>query len=232
MQLKRLPRSKRTLIPVVAALGILILTSGRSQAAIITPAGLNPGDEFRLAFVSSTMPGLVSSDIADYDAHIQGLAGAAGLDTYGGGAVAWQVIGSTATVNANDAGRLPASETVPIYLVSGGVLVDGGGADLWDGSIDAAFNVTETGEVLLITEQVATGTFPDGSAADDPLGLSDLAVGFTSATDSSWVYFTENGIAGKRLYGVSQVLTVVPEPGTLALVGFGALGLTGRRRRA
>ena len=42
----------------------------------LIPAGLGPGDQFRLLFVSSTTRDATSSDIADYDAHVQSAAAA------------------------------------------------------------------------------------------------------------------------------------------------------------
>ena len=42
----------------------------------LIPAGLGPGDQFRLLFVSSTTRDATSSDIADYDAHLQSAAAA------------------------------------------------------------------------------------------------------------------------------------------------------------
>jgi hypothetical protein len=85
---------------------------------MLTPAGLHPGDKFRVVFVSSAERNALSSNIADYDQYITNLAVAAGLDTYFGFPVTWQAIGSTATVSAID--RLPKSFASPPFTVSTG----------------------------------------------------------------------------------------------------------------
>jgi hypothetical protein len=60
-------RTSRWLIAIAAA-SALVGSSGESLAAPITvPTGLNPGDRYRLAFVTSTTRDARSSNIADYN---------------------------------------------------------------------------------------------------------------------------------------------------------------------
>jgi hypothetical protein len=225
------------------ALGLLalalVLSRGQARAGIMTPAGLNPGDQFRVIFVSSATRDATSANIADYDTFITDLANAAGL-TYNGAPVTWQALGSTATVAATSSGRLPASTSSPPLYRLDGVKVADSTADLWDGTIDAAINVNELGTG--VRGLVWTGS--DG----EPLGADNTPLHLTRVGDphetmfSFWVNVT--GVPNteqEHLYGYSAVLTVpgaaaVPEPGSLALLGAGALsaGLWGwcRRRAA
>lgn len=53
---------------------VLTLFAATAQAALITPAGLNAGDKYHVIFVSSTTMDATSSNIADYDTHVQSAA--------------------------------------------------------------------------------------------------------------------------------------------------------------
>ncbi len=80
---------------------ILMLTCAKLSIAvpILVPTALNPGDQYMLAFVSSTTRDGTSSDIADYDTHVQNAANA-----QGGGLenMTWNAIASTSSVDAKD----------------------------------------------------------------------------------------------------------------------------------
>ena len=88
---------------------------GSATAGLVldTPAGLAPGAQFRIVFVTTDKVDAISSDISTYDHFVQAQAGGA---TYNGVTVNWQAIGSTAGVNAID--HIGQSE-VPVYLVTG-----------------------------------------------------------------------------------------------------------------
>ena len=222
------------------------------------PAGLNAGDTFHWAFVTSTSRDATSSNIADYNAHVNVAASAlpdAGNAVNGVSGVSflrdinWFAIASTPTVDARDNIGDPLS---PIYRFDG-VRVANNEADLFDGSSDpllAPISVTEQG--VSVFDSVWTGTDTAGLAADfsapswsvGSLGAGAVytVFGLSGASDWQWVgmYTPGPSYQGIRpptlqfpLYAISEPLTVVPVPGSFIL---GALGLATtsalhRRRR-
>lgn len=222
---------------LAAAMAVVALplasVSARADLMLI-PAGLGPGDQFRVAFVSSEKRDALSSNIADYDQFVTGLAVAAGIDTYFGSPVTWQVLGSTSSVSAIS--RVPLTSP-PLYDIYGSKVADSG-ADLWDGTIDSAIFYDERG-FAAVDEAVFTGTLPDGSAAEFPLGgglgfaLTGYGLAHFVITNDLWVRQGDRLSAEPaQLYGVSGVLTVpsaaaVPEPASLTLVLVGLTTLAG-----
>ncbi len=238
-------RTFRATIAIIALASLLLAAPNSLAAPITTPGDLLPGEQYRLAFVSSTTRDATSSLISDYDTHVLNAANAvtelAALGT------TWQVIGSTSSVDAivhtgTDVG--PGS-TVPIYSLIGTRLADDG-LDLWDSELDNALNVDENGimvgSVFPWTGSCSDGTRAywdgvvggDGACSASPeieffLGLGDGDVAsFDPAaqgdaqlvTGGGWVL--AKGVATTRespLYALSGVLTVpVPEPGTSPLL--------------
>jgi hypothetical protein len=181
---------------------------------MLTPAGLHPGDQFRVTFVSSATRNAASPNIADYDQFITNLAVAAGLDTYFGAPVTWQAIGSTATVNAID--RLPKSFASPsLYRLDGGLVSPSTGA-LWVmGPTGLPITVTEQG-VDIGGAVVWTGTLRDGTAFE-PLGAGAFVTfGFSTFSSGGWVADNDAPRSEQHhLYGYSSVLTV-PQPSAVA----------------
>ncbi|MYC36644.1 MAG: hypothetical protein F4X66_06985, partial [Chloroflexi bacterium] len=95
----------------------------------LKPAGLNPGDEFRLVFVTSTRHTAASSDIAHYDAIVQNAItnnGHADIRAYGS---LFKVVGSTSTVDARDHVRMnPGTSShvdAPVYWLNGKIGASG-----------------------------------------------------------------------------------------------------------
>ena len=224
--------------PLLLALVALAILAAPAMAGIIQPTGINPqtgaawapGDNYKLAFITSTNPGAQLPDIASYNALIDGLATAAGL-----GDADWVVIGSTTLVDARDnTGTNPTVEVgCPILLVDGSTIVANDNADLWDHSVQHIINQDENGATK--SHWPFTGTYWDGTtssgkpasggALDEWPGQVGQGNG-GSTTDWVWRQWTmDPHDTALPLYGMSEKLTVVPEPATVIMLLSGLIGL-------
>jgi hypothetical protein len=223
--------AERWALAFAVAVSSFGLAWGAHAAPVTIPLGLNPGDEYRLVFVTSTTRDATSTNIADYNAFVSAAANTQqALVALG---TSWAAIASTGTVDARDnTGTNPVATGVPIYLLDGVSLVANDNTDLWDGGIINPIMITEAGAAL--NTLVWTGTtrfgiagpgFPQGS----PLGsvTNDVIRGISSSVGPSWVDGTGTPAAAlSSFYALSGVLivpTVVPEPGTLFLFVLGLL---------
>ncbi|TRU26257.1 MAG: PEP-CTERM sorting domain-containing protein [Microcystis aeruginosa Ma_SC_T_19800800_S464] len=242
---------KSSILGLVSGIALATLgTASAVQAAIITvPTGLNPGDQYRLVFVTSGTRDATSTNIADYNTFVTNAVVGSALQsslTANGLAPTWTAIGSTSSVNAKTNTLTDpvanASTSVPIYLIDGN-LVATGYSDLWDGSILVPINLTELDSQ--ISEEVWTGTGFDGNTRPSQFlgGSSGTAeLGFSSDIDNNWISEDdETRSLLKNLYGMSSVLTVpggaqpqpVPEPSSLlGYITLGSLMLGVAIRRA
>jgi hypothetical protein len=197
------------------------------------PPGLNPGDTYRLVFVTSDASTAASANIADYNAFVTAEAddnpALAALDA------TWVAIGSTDTVNAIDnIGSSVAS--VGIFRLDG-LEVAAGTAGLFSGPLMNPLDLTQFNTTPTCCG-VWTGTEPNGMEATGT-GLGSLSgqVTFGSYLNngSNWVDFTVfPETAGLGMYAISSELTVAaPEPATIGLsaLGVGALLYAGCRKR-
>jgi len=153
----------------------VVMTAANVNAAIVTqPTGLSPGDSYRLAFVTAGTRDATSTNIADYNTFVTNAANAvpdlASLGT------TWTAIVSTKTVDARDNTLTNVANSglgVPVFLLNDTKLVNSN-ADLWDGSIDVAFDQTELDTAIV--SQVWTGTtsigVPDNADFDQD-GVAD-----------------------------------------------------------
>ncbi|CAN0528250.1 unnamed protein product [Laminaria digitata] len=219
---------------ILSVAAVTFTATASLSAPITVPAGLNPGDQYRLAFVTSTTRDAHSGNIADYNAFVTAAANTqATLAALG---TTWMAIASTTTVDARDnTGTNPSSTGFPIYLLdAASTKLADNNADLWGGSIDAALNINEAGDVVLDT-LVWTGTTHSGTASPNlELGDGRPGVGFSPATSDSWIALTgelQHNLL--PLYAVSGVLTVaqVAEPGALGVLALGLVGLAVMRRK-
>src|SRR5262249_2822009 len=211
-----------TLIPL--SLGTVV-----AHADILPPLGLKPGDQFRLAFVSSN----TEVAAAGVDSFVSGVADAAGLGGYNGSTVGWHILGSRSNPLPNAIDLLPNS-SVPIYDMNGD-LVANAAHDIWSGTLLHAINYTETASIL--NPLVWTATLPDGHVPPTNQGLGDfgdVVVGNSSASDGGWVDFGQAFSQSQHsFYGYSDVISVsttAPEPSTgLLLLTVIPLLVFGRR---
>ena len=231
---------------VFAVFCFVILFGGESARAVPLPfdpltVGLNPGDQFRLAFVTNGTHDALSSDITVYNDFVTAQAEQAGALTAGLG-LRWKAIASTESADARvNTDTIPdTSPDAPIFLVDGTEVADSN-TDLWDGTIDNALRVDQFG--LITPEFAFTGTTSLGFAdvsTDSTLGSAAPREGAESLTTANWIQGPKGVIhpdAPAPFYAVSSLMMVphstnaVPEPDTLVLFGVGMVGLGCWRRR-
>ena len=105
----------------------------------LKPAGIGPGERFRLIFLSSTKRNATSSDIETYNTFVQNAA-AAGHANIQDHASRFRVVGCTQAVDARDnTGTNTNGPGVPIYWVGGNKVADSD-TDFYDGSWDDEAN--------------------------------------------------------------------------------------------
>lgn len=206
---------------------------------IPTPAGLAPGTQYQLAFVTLDGFFATSTSISDYNTDVGNEAALnpmlAAFDTANG--VTWTIIGSTETVDAN----VNAPSSGLVYALDGEEVASGS-ATLYSGTLLSPIDFDQNGDLLLTNTW--TGSTAAGTAAG---GINDLGQTFpefgdTEVTTGSWISGA-NGVESDNavnLYALSSVITVpssstTPEPGTIVLI-LGALfllfGLAHHRARS
>jgi len=217
----------------------LVLFAGAAHAAlqgqlgVLDVSGTNPatgtawaaGDQYRLAFITSAPHNAMSTDIADYNAFVQGLADDADL-----GDAVWYVIGSTDEVDARDnTSTNPTVETgSPVLLVDGTTIVANNNADLWDGEIAHIINQTEAGATY--QSWPLTGTVLDGTAAPGdfgPLGrnISGNVTQGNGSSTTQWIWRTWTGKPAATnnlpMYAMSETLVVIDDDPAMPSVDAG-----------
>lgn len=210
---------------------VLGLAAPLSTAAPVTvPPDLQPGHRFRLVFVTSTMRDATSAAIANYNAFVSGAA--ASVPELAALGTDWTAIASTPSVDArNNTDTNPNTSTgFPVYNLGGSRLANDY-ADLWDNSLLAPVDYNEFGVVVEADRLVWTGSSSDGVGAGLELGTGPVAsAGLSSSTNFTWMSEDATAIGGQhRLYAISGVLTIVPEPATAVLLVFAAATVAARR---
>lgn len=206
-------------------------TSMASATLVDAIGALNPGDQFRILFVSSAATPATSNDI-DYYNNFANNAGINGLVTMGLG-LTWQAVASTQTVNAlTNTGTSPSADPVSIFNTNGDLLARSY-ADLWDGRLSVPVGYTEDG--VATNHLVWTGTKWNGLRTG-ALGTDYPQLGCSSLRDFHWIEC--GSITGDpntwpySLYAISEQATAPPVPLPPAGVLFTAalFGLLGTKR--
>ncbi len=222
--------------------------------AIQAPTGLHAGDQFRIIYVTPDKISAVSTDITTYDNFVNTEAAGA---TYNGQTIHWSAVGSTNAVDAKshigitntavymaNGTEVAVSDgnTVANSLWYGGDLVAQPTQDLAGNSYTSGFVWTGTSGIgtTYNTNVVGQGTVYWGLGATNNVTengvtyIDNVEVGnlHTTVGGYDWISLGfANGLEPKSLtyqvYGISDVLTVlpVPEPSTLLISGLGVLAI-------
>ena len=173
-----------------------------------TPAGLQPGDSFRLLFVTSTKRNTEPKDIAYYNEFVERAADKnPNLEPY-----QFRALGSTADVDARDNTNTAAGEGVPIYWVGGDKVADNY-ADFYDGTWDSYTATNEQGHIYRSSlNYIATGSHNNGTKK--PYWYLGAEFAGDGSVESGKVLQKDNQVSWWstqfRYYALSPVLTVNP----------------------
>lgn len=180
-----------------------------NSPAALVPGSLTPGDDFYVIFITSGTRDASSTNIADYNTFVNTQADLSGVFSTDDPSITWEALGAT---SGNDnCTAWYANAAVPVFLVNGTKVADNL-ADLSDGSIDAAINVTQAGATLNTSvftgcrnDYAAHPTFVLGNAGGSIFGTS-------SDTTTVWIDNVPAAIASNfSFYAISPLLRV-PAP--------------------
>ena len=187
----------------------------------LIPDGLGPGDTFRLLFATSTTRNGSSTDIADYNTHVQtaAAAGHADIQDYSS---AFRAVGSTAATDARDNTRTTYTDDdkgLPIHWL-GGTQVADEYEDFYDGDWDDEANAKDESSDARSLSAAAdwpfTGSDNDGTADSlYPLGSTTVTVGKPNDATTQADPLSSNNAQGntdsRPFYALSPVFTVGSE---------------------
>jgi hypothetical protein len=220
-----------------------ILRIGRAHHGA---CGLQPGAQYRLAFVTSTTRTAFDGNATVYNSTVTTRANTVPQLVALG--TTWKAIVSTRgnaggenpvpgiTAWDNTATNPSVSVGVPVYDLAGNLLATNN-ADMWDenGLLDGIHYIengtTSPNNIGLVWTGI-DAPYPNAQA--HALGNSTAWVGINVMGGDTWwaSYNSSESFSNSHpIYGISGIITVVPEPSTYALAAFGVIGLLACRRR-
>ncbi len=178
--------------------------SQRAEAdlTISTPAGLRPGDTFRIAFPHGARTTFATSDnIATYNSFVN----ADATSQAGGGLVVYSGTASPHSMRLpprQPSMPLPTSGTIwaALYLADGTKVAtaDITTKGIWSGqSLLSPINENLTGYKEIYATPVWTGTYIEGQI-DNPLGGGFVTYGVSNVTANGWIYAGFGGVDSPR----------------------------------
>jgi len=178
--------------------------------AAMVPAGLNPGDEFYIIFVTSTSRDATSTDINDYNTHVNTAADLSSTKGTDDASITWRVVGATAADNQCDPYNGDGTANTPTYNLNGDIIATDR-TNILDGAIDNDIMYNQQGIDVGVV-RVWTGCNTDGSAdAGNELGHIGTVVTRGNAYNNGgfWINSgTDTHTDPSRFYAISPKLTV------------------------
>ena len=191
MRLPVLPRSVHWLtIGLFSAFVAFLAVPAYAQTEVpsdwpLKPSELNVGDQFRLMSMGKNSRQANMTDIAVYDAYVQGRIAAIGHAEIKAYSSHFKVLGSIATANARTHTGTTGTGGVPIYWLNGAKVANNYG-DFYDGSWTSALSARlEDGTLISQNRRdqvICTGTADDGTT-DQPLGAASCTATTIGDTD-------------------------------------------------
>ena len=178
----------------------------------LTPAGLSAGDQFRLLFVSSTSRNGSSSDISDYDSHVQAAAagGHADIQAYSSQFKAVGCTSSTDALSHTGTSYTATDKGVLIRWLNGAKVADDY-EDFYDGGWDSTAPRNQAGGSITTNtglNAVLSGCNDDGTAhSTSELGNSSVAFANPSGNSGLFQGLTSPNNS-RKVFGLSPVFEV------------------------
>jgi hypothetical protein len=216
-----------------ALLALLGCIAGYANIVTI-PAGLTPGTQYQLAFVTADTFFVTSTTISEYNTDVTNEAALnAALATFDtANNVTWTVIGSTPTVNAT----ANAPSTGLVYTLNGAGVASSA-SSLYSGALLSAIDIDQNGNSLSTRTWTGSTSVGTVSGGINDLGQTFPEFGNSSLTTGGWIASGNGEESDNRnsLYALSSVITVagtsaVPEPRMIALMTGAVLLLVGISR--
>ena len=221
---RRPARARRVggaLLPALAAIvAVSLSVQGHAQTSVphdwgLKPAGLGTGDEFRLLFVSSTSRNGTSSDIGDYDTHVQTAAASGHADVRGYSAL-FKAVGCTSTTAARDhtGTTYTAADKGVVIRWLGGAQVADEYEDFYDGSWDSSSPKSQTGASVStsLSSGVITGCRDNGTKSGSELGDTGNVTQSNPSANTGLAGNTTSPGNSRKVYGLSPVFVVAAPP--------------------
>ncbi|MYB03902.1 MAG: transposase, partial [Acidimicrobiaceae bacterium] len=187
----------------------------------LKPDALGPNSRFRLVFTTSGTRDASSGDIADYDAFVRGqlVEGNPDIVPYAG---FFKALGSTSATDAVSHNGVGGNTAIGVYWLGG--LTDAVAANytVFRGEWSNQNRPRDEDGTLVSVESTGyfTGSLPDGTKSSNPLGSTNVRLGFLNDSGSGRAPLG-NGTGGGatrsqsqqgRFYGLSPVFRVTTQP--------------------
>ena len=243
-------------VTLAAVAGLVFALSGSASAALegqlgildaTTLAGNNPatgspwelGDQYHLAFITSSGRDATSATITVYDTFVQGVADGGSSIVATAGAVSWKAMASTPTVEAKAHLGVATGTGFATFNLHSVKLADDypdllDQSPTWTRPFDVVLTIDETGADLSDRRTYTGSTGTLTAYTDNEMGAADNTVGIGKLIGEGGIWACGDTTADTSInpmFAMSEPLEIVPEPATAALLLIGAPLLALRRRR-